>query len=95
MWKMLEVSFVQNQSIQYLPLVVLAGLWIRIDSIRIRIQHFSSIRIHIVSVSGSNLDPQPWLLRIRNRRCAGKLLVELLLNHSACLLDPLLLDTGT
>jgi hypothetical protein len=26
MWKMLEVSFVQNQSIQYLPLVVLAGL---------------------------------------------------------------------
>jgi hypothetical protein len=41
------------------------GLWIRIDLIRIRIQHFSSIRIRIYKVteSGSNPDPdpQPWL----------------------------------
>jgi hypothetical protein len=38
-----------------------AGLWIWIDSIRIQIQHFSSIRIRIHKVikSGSNADPDP------------------------------------
>jgi hypothetical protein len=39
--------------------VVIPGLWIRIDSIRIRIQHFSSIRIHKIIESGSNADPDP------------------------------------
>jgi hypothetical protein len=47
------------------PLIVLdhftAGLWIRIESIRIWIQHFSSIRIRIHNIfeSGSNADPDP------------------------------------
>jgi hypothetical protein len=36
-----------------------SGLWIRIDSSRIRIQHFSSIRIHKIFESGSNADPDP------------------------------------
>jgi hypothetical protein len=40
-----------------------AGLWILMDSIRIRvrIQHFSSIRIRIHKIfeSGSNADPDP------------------------------------
>jgi hypothetical protein len=34
-----------------------SGLWIRIDSIQIRIQHFSSIRIHKIFESGYNADP--------------------------------------
>jgi hypothetical protein len=39
----------------------LTGLWIRIDSIRIWIQHFSSIliRIHKNFESGSNAAPDP------------------------------------
>jgi hypothetical protein len=38
-----------------------AGLWIRIDSVQIRIQHFSSIRIRIHKIfeSGSYADPDP------------------------------------
>jgi hypothetical protein len=32
-------------------------LWIRIDSVRIWIQHFSSIRIHKIFESISNADP--------------------------------------
>jgi hypothetical protein len=35
------------------------GLWIQIDSIRIRIQHFSSLRIQKNFESGSNADPDP------------------------------------
>jgi hypothetical protein len=44
------------------------GLWIRINSIRIRIQKFSSIRIriHTVIESGSNPDPDPIRIRIHN-----------------------------
>jgi hypothetical protein len=44
-----------------------AGLWIRIDSIRIWIRHFSSIqiRIHIYKIieSGSNADLDPELIK--------------------------------
>jgi hypothetical protein len=35
------------------------GLWIWIDSVRIRSRHFSSIRIHKVIESGSSAEPDP------------------------------------
>jgi hypothetical protein len=42
--------------IQRYSLLLISGLWIRIDSMRIRIQHFSSIRIRIRLLTRTFLD---------------------------------------